>query len=79
MIIPVRCFTCNKVIGNKIETYETMKKDNKSHKEIFDALGLRRICCKRMITTHYDITDHHQPRYQHFQIPSPPAPEPSPS
>ena len=26
MIIPIRCFTCNKVIANKWKTYEKLRK-----------------------------------------------------
>jgi len=58
MIIPVRCYTCNKVIGNKWETYKKMMTDEKmSEKEALDALGLRRYCCRRMISTHVDLID----------------------
>ena len=67
MIIPVRCFTCNKVIANKIHTYETMKQEGKTHNEICDYLGLKRICCKRMLMTQYDITHHHSSRPQYPQ------------
>ena len=28
MIIPVRCFTCNKVVGNKWKTFEKLRNEN---------------------------------------------------
>jgi DNA-directed RNA polymerase subunit N (RpoN/RPB10) len=34
MLIPIRCFSCNKVVGDKYETYiEEIKKPNKDNKE----------------------------------------------
>jgi DNA-directed RNA polymerases I, II, and III subunit RPABC5 len=56
-MIPVRCFTCNKVIGNKWEKYEKLLEDGNSAKDTFKKLGLKRSCCKRMFLTNVDITD----------------------
>lgn len=53
MLIPVRCYTCNKVIGNKYEQYVKLmdKKDNKNgnNEDVFKTLKLRKYCCRRMI------------------------------
>ena len=57
MLIPVRCFTCNKVIGNKWEAYEKGLKDGKTEKEILDELKLTRYCCRRMLLTHVNLID----------------------
>lgn len=57
MIIPVRCFTCGKVIGDKWEHYLSLLRDGKTEKEAMDILGLSRICCRRMIFTHVNIID----------------------
>ncbi|GKT35283.1 DNA-directed RNA polymerase, subunit N/Rpb10 like protein [Aduncisulcus paluster] len=57
MIIPVRCFTCGKVVGNLYETYTKLLADGKSQKEALEALGLTRYCCRRMILTHVDLVD----------------------
>ncbi|KAK4535087.1 hypothetical protein CDCA_CDCA03G1112 [Cyanidium caldarium] len=56
MIIPVRCFTCGKVIGNKWEEYLHLLRD-KSEAEALDELGLRRYCCRRMLLTHVDLIE----------------------
>ena len=40
MIIPVRCFTCGKVIGNKYEQYVELLQ--KEHSEWY---GLSSLCC----------------------------------
>jgi len=66
MIIPVRCFTCGKVIGDIydsfVERYEVYKKavdagerPKETPKQILDDLGLDRYCCRRMILTHVDL------------------------
>lgn len=57
MIIPVRCFTCGKVIGNKWETYLDLLQAEYSEGDAMDALGLNRYCCRRMIMTHVDLIE----------------------
>ena len=57
MIIPVRCFTCGKVVGNKWESYLSHVQHGKSEMEALDALGLRRYCCRRMLLTHVDLIE----------------------
>ena len=57
MIIPVRCFSCNKVIGNLEEAYNNLRKNQIEGEEIFKKLGITRICCKRMLTTYADLSD----------------------
>ena len=58
MIIPVRCFTCGKVIGNKWETYLYLLQADYSEGDALDELGLRRYCCRRMVSVNnYFIFD----------------------
>ena len=57
MIIPVRCFTCGKVIGNKWETYLNLLQADCSEGDALDELGLRRYCCRRMMLTHVDLIE----------------------
>lgn len=57
MIIPVRCFTCNKVIADKWDSYQDMKKKNIDNDIIFKTLKIRRYCCKRMLITHIELVD----------------------
>jgi DNA-directed RNA polymerase I, II, and III subunit RPABC5 len=56
MIIPVRCFTCGKVIGNKWDSYLELK-DKYDEKTALDKLNLTRYCCRRMLLTHVDLID----------------------
>lgn len=63
MLIPIRCFSCGKIIGNKYEKYlELVKKTNKdelndNQEKIFEELKLKRYCCRRMLLTNVDIID----------------------
>ncbi len=55
MLIPIRCFTCGKVIGNKWEAYLAYLKQGISEGKALDKLGLERYCCRRMLITHVDF------------------------
>ncbi len=86
MIIPVRCFTCNMIIGSKYRRYlEIIAEEEGKHKEkgqgvdiisaatsvegkqgqveesasqvAFDALNIKRYCCRRHLLTHIDLVD----------------------
>lgn len=57
MIIPVRCFTCNKITGNKWVPYQKLLKEGVSPNDALDQLGLRRYCCRRILLTHVDLID----------------------
>ncbi|CAE6345171.1 unnamed protein product [Rhizoctonia solani] len=57
MIIPVRCFTCGKVIGDKWEEYVKLLRDNVTEGDAMDQLGLKRYCCRRMVLTHVDLIE----------------------
>ena len=56
-MLPVRCYTCNKVLGNKGATFEKMKNSGVEMKEIWEKLGLTRQCCKTIMITYVDLTD----------------------
>lgn len=63
MIFPVRCFTCNKVIGNKWYTYKKLleKVDDENQDfsidDVFKQLCVSKFCCKRHFTTHIEVID----------------------
>ncbi len=57
MIIPIRCFTCGKIIGNKWDPYIELLNQNFSENSALDILGLRRYCCRRMLLTHVDLIE----------------------
>ncbi len=57
IIIPVRCFTCGKLIGDKWEDFARRVKTGEDAKGVLDSLGLKRYCCRRMLLSHVGIAD----------------------
>jgi len=72
LIIPIRCFTCGKIIGDAYKEYqkrfdeykkalEQGEKPKESPKDILDSLGIDRYCCRRMILTHVELINESAP------------------
>ncbi|KPA79595.1 Dna-directed RNA polymerase ii 8.2 Kd polypeptide putativedNA-directed RNA polymerase ii [Leptomonas pyrrhocoris] len=57
MIIPVRCYSCGKVVGNLYEQYQMLLDQDYTEAEALEALHLERYCCRRMILSHIDLID----------------------
>lgn len=57
MIIPIRCFTCGKVVGNKWDAYISLLHADYPEGDALDTLKLRRYCCRRMLLTHVDLIE----------------------
>ena len=68
MIVPVRCFTCGRVIGSACEEFSKRYKayaeavdaglsPKETPKQILDDLGVDRYCCRRMIVSHVELLD----------------------
>jgi len=71
MIIPVKCFTCGKVLADKYRWYKEKISDKKKSKDpeyfsetnskktieglVMDELKLTKPCCRRHMITHVDI------------------------
>lgn len=57
MIIPVRCFSCGKVVGDKWDQYLKLLEEEIEEGEALTQLGLKRYCCRRMVLTHVDLIE----------------------
>ena len=73
MIIPLKCFTCGKVLGDKWNFYQKEIQKVSSEDSVLnvnaktlqqtkegkalDALGLKRYCCRRMFLSHVDMAE----------------------
>lgn len=57
MIIPVRCFTCNKEISSKYDEYLNLRTKGFSAADALDKTGMTRICCRRMYLGHVEIAE----------------------
>jgi len=57
MIIPVRCFTCGAVIGDKWSEFIKRVRNGEQAGKVLDDLGIKRYCCRRMFLSHVDLID----------------------
>jgi len=57
MMVPVRCFTCGKVVGEHWEEFRARVDDGEDPSEVLDDVGLERHCCRRMFVAHQDLVD----------------------
>ncbi len=57
MLIPIRCFTCGKVVASLYEDYKNRIERGENPKNALDALGLKRYCCRKMLISHADLID----------------------
>jgi DNA-directed RNA polymerase I, II, and III subunit RPABC5 len=57
MIIPIRCFSCGKLLADRYEEYNRLKAEGIKAKDIFKKLGITRFCCKRMLVSHVNLID----------------------
>jgi DNA-directed RNA polymerase I, II, and III subunit RPABC5 len=60
MIIPVRCFTCGKVLGHQYEKYVYLTSKESSPERVSEALKLldmKRYCCRRVIMSTVPLID----------------------
>jgi DNA-directed RNA polymerase subunit N len=55
MIIPVRCFTCGRVIGSDYEQWRDRSAKGEDPAKVLTDLGVERYCCRRMILSHVDL------------------------
>ncbi|MBY8996733.1 MAG: DNA-directed RNA polymerase subunit N [Candidatus Thorarchaeota archaeon] len=57
MIIPVRCFTCGKVVADKFDQFKREVRQGEDPAVVLDKIGLDRYCCRRMLLANIDIID----------------------
>jgi DNA-directed RNA polymerase subunit N (RpoN/RPB10) len=57
MDMPVRCFSCGKVLANKIETYKKYINDGIEAKIALDSIGAARYCCRRMFLGYVEVSE----------------------
>lgn len=57
MLIPIRCFTCGKITGNKWNKYQELLLSGVSEGDALTKLGLHRYCCRRILLTHVPLIE----------------------
>ncbi|MEE3231775.1 MAG: DNA-directed RNA polymerase subunit N [Candidatus Thermoplasmatota archaeon] len=56
-MIPVRCWSCGKVIAHIYEQYKQAVSDGEDSQKVLDDVGIERYCCRRMLVGHVDLID----------------------
>ena len=57
MMVPIRCFTCGALIGDKWDEFFHRVKDGENPGKVLDDLGLKRYCCRRMLLSNVEVVD----------------------
>ncbi len=58
MMIPIRCFSCGQVVGDKWEEFNTRVNQKKEDSgKVLDDMKVNRYCCRRMLVSHIDLID----------------------
>ncbi len=52
-MLPVRCFTCNKVVGHLSDALENY--GGRPDTAFYDRYGIQRYCCRKVVATSVDI------------------------
>jgi DNA-directed RNA polymerase subunit N len=63
MMIPIRCFTCGNLIGDKFAPFQARVKGGENPGKVLDDLGVKRYCCRRMLISSVDVIDQVLPFY----------------
>ena len=64
MLVPVRCFTCGKLIADKYSDYQNRINTGEDPKKVLDELGMERYCCRRMLLTTVETIQQVIPFYE---------------
>ena len=57
MIIPVRCISCGKPIGQFWEEYKKRTANGEDAKKVLDEMGLERYCCRAIFLGQVDTLE----------------------
>ena len=68
MLVPVRCFTCGRLIADKYEDYQNKIKAGEEPIKVLDELGMDRYCCRRMLLTSVQTIQQIIPFYEAMHI-----------
>jgi DNA-directed RNA polymerase subunit N len=68
MMVPIRCFTCGKLIADKWEEFAKRVKNGEQPGKVLDELGITRYCCRRMILSNVDVIDEILKYYEQLDL-----------
>ena len=56
-MIPVRCFSCGKPVGQLWEEFKERVAGGEDRKKVMDELGLERYCCRALFLGNVDLIE----------------------
>jgi DNA-directed RNA polymerase subunit N len=57
MIVPVRCFSCGKVLGGLYSEFKERTEKGEDAGKVMDDLKVVRYCCRKTLLTHAELID----------------------
>lgn len=70
-MIPIRCFTCGALIGDKWEEFKRRVEAGEHPAKVLDSMGIKRYCCRRMLLSHVELIDEILDYAKHFRTEEP--------
>lgn len=56
-MLPVRCFSCNKVLGHLDHVFKEYRQKNDDLAPFFETYSIRKYCCRKIFLTNVNIYD----------------------
>ena len=57
MIIPVRCYSCGKILGNKWQNFNELVSEGTPEGKALDIMKLKKYCCRAVMLSHVNLID----------------------
>ena len=61
MLIPVRCWSCGKVVAHLYDQFKNAVDTGEDPSKVLDDIGLERYCCRRIYVGHIELIDEVSP------------------
>ena len=69
-MFPIRCYTCNAVLAHKYCEFSSRRRDEEAEGSggVLDAIGVTRMCCRRMFISYVESLSTQQLAYPNTNI-----------
>lgn len=67
-MVPIRCFTCGALIGDKCVEFLKRVKNGEEAGSVLDNMKVKRYCCRRMLLSNVEIIDQVLPYYEALAV-----------
>ncbi len=57
MIVPVRCFSCGKMLADDYEEFVKRVQKKEDPQKVLDSMHMTRYCCRRTMISHVETID----------------------